>query len=54
MFGERAEDQGDVVSGVDDDGFTRGFVAEDGAVAGEEADGEGFAEHGRQGVVSRK
>ena len=38
-------DAGDVVAGVDDDGFAGGFVAEDGAVALEEADGEDFVDH---------
>jgi len=42
---EEGEDAGDVVAGIDDDGLTRGFVAEDGAVALQEADGEGFADH---------
>ena len=38
-------DAGDVVAGVDDDGFAGGLVAEDGAVALEEADGEDFVDH---------
>ena len=38
--GERRRGCGDVVAGVDDDGFARGFVAEDGAVALEQADGK--------------
>ena len=42
---EESEDAGDVVAGIDDDGLAGGFVAEDGAVALEEADGEGFADH---------
>lgn len=46
MFGEEGEDVGDVVAGVDDDGFAGGGVAEDGAVAAEEAYGEGFADEG--------
>jgi hypothetical protein len=44
--GEQGEDAGDVVAGVDDDGFAGGFIAEDGAVALEEAYGEGFEDHG--------
>ena len=36
---EESEDAGDVVAGIDDDGLAGGFVAEDGAVALEEADG---------------
>ena len=46
VLGEQGEDAGDVVAGVDDDGFAGGFVAEDGAVALEGADGEGFVDHG--------
>jgi hypothetical protein len=46
VFGEEGEDAGDVVSGVYDDGFAGGFIAEDGAVALERADGEGFEDHG--------
>jgi len=46
VFGECGEDARDVIAGVDDDGFARGLVAEDGAVALEEADREGFADHG--------
>src|SRR6266851_678125 len=46
VLGEEGEDAGDVVAGVDDDGFAGGFIAEDGAVALEEAYGEGFEDHG--------
>jgi hypothetical protein len=42
VFGEERHDAGDVVSGVDDESFVRGFVAEDGAVALEGTDGDGF------------
>jgi hypothetical protein len=45
VFGEEGEDAGDVVAGVDDDGFARGLVAEDGAVALEGADGEDLVDH---------
>ncbi len=38
-------DAGDVVTGVDDDGFAGGFVAKDRAVALEEAYGEDFVDH---------
>ncbi len=47
VFGEDGEDAGDLVAGVDDDGFAGGFVAKDGAVALEGADGEDFVDHGR-------
>ena len=43
---EAAVDAGDVFAGVDDDGFEGGGVTEDGAVALEGADGEGFEEEG--------
>jgi len=45
VFGEEGEDAGDVVAGVDDDGFAGGLVAEDGAVALEGADAEDFVDH---------
>jgi hypothetical protein len=35
-----------IVAGVDDDGLAGVFIAEDGAVAGERADGKGLEEHG--------
>ncbi len=44
-FGEAALDAGDFVAGIDNDGFAGFLVAEDGAVAGERADGEGFQDH---------
>jgi len=43
---ECGEDAGNVVTGIDDDGVARGFVAKNGAVATEKTDGEGFADHG--------
>ena len=46
MFGEEGDDAGDVVAGIDDDGFVGGLVAEDGAVALEGTDGEDFVNHG--------
>lgn len=46
VFGEEGEDAGDVVAGVDYDGFAGGLVAEDGAVALEGADGDSFEDHG--------
>ena len=45
VFGEEGQDAGDVVAGIDDDGFVGGLVAEDGAVALEGADGEDFVDH---------
>jgi len=48
VVGQAREDLGYVVAGVDDHGFAGGLVAEDGAVALEGADGEGFADHGYQ------
>jgi hypothetical protein len=59
MVREAGEDLRDVVTGVDDHGFARGGVAEDGAVALEGTDGEGFADHGyfycrRWGIATRK
>jgi hypothetical protein len=52
VFGEEGEDAGDVVAGVDDDGFAGGFVAEDGAVALEGAYSEGFEDHGELWALS--
>ena len=43
---EQGQDSGDVVAGVDDDGFVGGFVSEDGAVALQRADGEDLVDHG--------
>ena len=45
VLGEEGEDEGDVVAGVDDDGFVGGLVAEDGAVALERPDGDDFVDH---------
>ena len=45
VFLEQSDDAGDVVAGIDDDGLAGGFVAEDGAVALEETDGEDFVDH---------
>jgi len=43
---ESAGDAAYLVAGVDDDGFAGFFVAQDGAVALQRADGEGFEDHG--------
>ena len=51
--GEAGEDFGDVFAGVDDDRFARGFVAEDGAVAAQHPDREGFKNHGAGSRASR-
>ena len=42
---ERADDAGDLVAWVDDDGFAGGFVTQDGTVALKETDGEDFVDH---------
>lgn len=42
---ERADDAGDLVARVDDDGFAGGFVTQDGAVALEKTYGEDFVNH---------
>ena len=44
--GEAAVDAGDLVAGIDDDGFAGFLVAQDGAVALERADGKGLEDHG--------
>ena len=46
VLGEEGEDVGDVVAGIDDDGFAGGLVAEDGAVALEGTNGDCFKDHG--------
>ena len=46
VFGEKSQNARDVVAWVDDDGFVGGFVAEDGAVALEDANGDDFVDHG--------
>src|SRR5579883_29572 len=43
--GEDFEDERDFVAGIDHDSFARGFVAENGAVAGQHADGQNFVNH---------
>jgi hypothetical protein len=43
---EDGDDAGDLVAGVDDDGFEGDLVAQDGAVALQRADGEDFMDHG--------
>src|SRR5208337_3783439 len=45
-LGKAALNAADFVAGIDDDGLTGLFVAQDGAVAGERADGEGLQDHG--------
>jgi hypothetical protein len=45
MAQEDEEDLRYVGAGIDDDGLVRGFVAEDGAVAGERAYWKCFADH---------
>ena len=42
----RVEYFGDVFAGVDDDRFARDLVAEDGAIAAQHSDWEGFKNHG--------
>jgi len=53
VFVESGEDTGDVVAGINDDGVEGGLVAEDGAVALKQADGEGLADHGWWSVPCR-
>src|SRR5580698_5988631 len=53
VLGEEEEDAGDVVAGVNDDGFAGLLVAEDGAVALEGSDGEDFVNHGSLRVMAR-
>ena len=45
VFADQGEDVFDFVTGVDDHGFVGGFVADDGAVALQRADGEDFVDH---------
>src|ERR1700722_628314 len=52
VLGEEGHDGGDVVAGVDDDGFVGGLVAEDGAVALEGSDGDNFVDHGSFRVMA--
>ncbi|MGA9875485.1 MAG: hypothetical protein WBQ21_06730, partial [Solirubrobacteraceae bacterium] len=42
---EQLDDAGDVVAGIDDDGFAGGFVAKDGTVALERAYDKDFVDH---------
>jgi hypothetical protein len=42
---EKREDGGDLVSGIDDDGFARDLIAHDGAIALERTDGKNFVDH---------
>ena len=44
-LGEPAVNAADFVAGIDDDGLAGLFVAEDGAVALQRADGEGLKDH---------
>jgi len=46
QIGEAAMDAADFVAGIDDDGFAGLFITEEGAVAGERADGKGLEDHG--------
>ncbi len=39
------EDFRDVISGIDDHGFVRNLVAQDGAIAVQRTDGKGFKDH---------
>ncbi len=45
MLADDRQQAFDIVTGVDDHGFARGFVADDGAVALERPDGEDFVDH---------
>jgi len=45
MLLEQLDDAGDVVAGIDDNGFTGAFVAKDGTVAPERAYDEDFVDH---------
>ncbi len=45
VSGEQGHDAGDVVAGIDDDGFAGGLVTEDGTVALEGADRDDFVDH---------
>jgi hypothetical protein len=45
MFREHGEDVGNVISGIHHNGLVGRFVAEDGAVATEQADRKGLANH---------
>ncbi len=45
MFLKPGENFGNVVSGIDDYGFVRNLVAQDGAVAVQRTHGEAFKDH---------
>ena len=45
MLADEREHVLDVIAGVDDHGFARGFVANDRAVALQRTDGEDFVDH---------
>lgn len=45
VIGEALMNAGDLIAGINDDGFARGFVGEDGAVALQRADGESLENH---------
>jgi len=44
-LGQAALNAGDLVAGIDHDGFARGFIAKQGAVALQRADREGLEDH---------
>jgi hypothetical protein len=46
MLTDDAEDVFNLVAGVDDHGFVRGFVSDDGAVALQRPDRDDFVDHG--------
>jgi hypothetical protein len=45
MLADEGEDVLDVVAGVDDHSLASGFVADDGAIALQRADGKDFVDH---------
>jgi hypothetical protein len=45
MLLQPGEDLGDVVPGIDDQGFVRDFVPQDGAIAMERTDGKALKDH---------
>ncbi len=45
LLADDGEDVFDVVAGIDDHGFARGFIADDRAVAVQRTDGEDFMNH---------
>jgi len=44
------ENAGDVRAGIDDDGFVRQFIANDGAIALQRADREDFVDHRKAAI----